>query len=214
MLSHLTGPPRIGGIAAPYCVSGAPAQLDWDASESIVVVRRGGRRVVRERRLRGRCVLAWRSLSRDLYATLLAELSAPTVVVDVRTRAATDPAWAVELPLEMQVTSELPALADVQHDRADLTVELETVATYAARPDVVTGGYTYTGASAHGYTLDGYGAGTVEPAGTQRVAFGGTVYELPVARLGDDAVAALRITPVRTPGRAPRLLIQTKPTPL
>jgi hypothetical protein len=133
MLSHLTGPPRIGGIDCPYCSGGAPATLTW-TDESVRASLRGGVRRVRERRLRGRVTLSWQALSRDLYATLLAELDQDEVVVDVRTRAAGDPAWAQEQPLVMQVTSDLPSLADVRNGTADLTVEMETVDTYGEQP--------------------------------------------------------------------------------
>ncbi len=40
MLSHLTGPPRIGGIDCPYCLGGAPATLTWP-DESIRANLRG-----------------------------------------------------------------------------------------------------------------------------------------------------------------------------
>ena len=211
-LSHLNGPPRIGGIDCPYCLDGAPAVLEWDDSESTTRTLQGGLIETVTVRERARLTLSW-MLPRDLYATLLAELSQRTVAVEPRTKLATDPAWAEELTLTMRRTSTLPGLADVRHGYAELRVELESVATFAERPDIVTGGY-YAADIDGGYDLSGYGGATVEQTGTRTVTFEGVDYDLGVVALGTAAIADLR-TEIITRSSGLRVLrITTKPTPL
>ncbi len=130
----------------------------------------------------------------------------------MRTRAAGDPAWAEERPLLMQVTSDLPSLADVRNGWADLTVELETVATVAERLDVVTGGYYATPISG-GTEISGYGGATAQRTGTRTVQFDGVSYDLGVVTLGGPAVADLRTEPVTRRSGLRVLRITTKPTP-
>ena len=211
MLSHLTGPPRIGGIDCPYCISGAPASLAW-TDESIRATLRGGRRKTRVRRLRGRVTLSW-MLPRDLCATLLTELDQDEIVVDVRTRADDDPAWAQEQPLLMQVTSTLPSLADVRTEWGDLMVELETVATYAERPDVIVGGYYARRIDEQRTEIAPYDGATITDGPTRTIWFDGERFDLPILRIGPPAVAGLRATPTKLPSGLAAATLITKPYP-
>ena len=160
--------------------------------------------------LRARLTLSWAYLDRDIYATLLAELAQPAVEITPRTKLATDPDWADEITLTMRTRSDLDSISDLRSGGyGQMSIELESVATYDERPDVVFGGFE-SAAIEGGVRITPYGQATLTEQPTVPVTIRGTTHNLTPLRIGTPAIAALR-TEERTRRGITTISITTKP---
>lgn len=210
MSTHLTGRPRLNAILLPRPSIGAPMEVEW-VDESITKVRRGGLVRVVEPRKRGRLRFGWTHLAPDLAAIVLGELQAPAVTLVPRTKADTDPAWAIEVALEVRVTSDLPSVQQLASGTVPLVVEVETLETYSIVPGTVYGGF-YAEEIEGGIELTPYGQATLVPGADFVATFLGVTRSLATYDVGTAAVAALRTRPL-VGAPVPTLLIDTTPAP-
>lgn len=175
-------------------------ELVWQA-EHVTTQRRGGLRHRHETRYRARLAFGWDYLDLDTAHVVLTELLAgPTVQIVPRTKAASDPAWAEEVTLEMEVVSDLPTIQQLLTRTVPLRLELETVATFQRPLGLLpTGGYTATALHVEGtdgsLDVEPDGAATMDDGGVFAFDFMGETFDLPTVELGTEGIADTHLTP-------------------
>jgi len=200
-VTHLTGPPRLGGYLLPRPSLDTPTRVEWVPEHITKTMRSGAVRVI-ETRYRCRVSLGWAALPLDTVHVLLSVLRSAVVVVVPRTKAASDPEWASEVEMQMRVTSDLPTAAQLWTTPRTLpiTLELESLTTYD-EPQGLTepGGYIATALTNDetdgGLDVEPDGAATMEDGGTFALDFMGETFDLPTVELGTEGIADTHLTP-------------------
>lgn len=201
-MTHLTGPPRIGGYLLPRPGLDTPTRVEWVPEHITKTMRSGAVRVL-ETRYRCRVSMGWSWLPLDAVHVLLSVLRSAVVSVVPRTKAEGDPEWATEVEMMMRLTSDLPSAAQLWTAPRTLPIalELESLAAYPEPQGLVEpGGYIATAFTSEGsdgaVEIDRYGAATItDDSETYNLTFLGETFALPTVTLGSDGLADICLTP-------------------